>query len=259
VIVNVNAAPIPDAGPDGSICYGQTYQLQGSGGVQYTWTPSTNLSSTSISNPVSTPVKTITYTLSEVIDAIGCKSLTTDQVTVDVTPPIKVKTFPYDTIGYPGDQFQLNATSAATLYSWSPATGLSNPNIPNPVLTVGSIGSDIMYQVIASTPAGCKGEGYINLKVYKGPELYIPSAFTPNGDGLNELFYPFPVGIKSINYFKVFNRWGQLLFSSTTLYKGWDGKLQGVEQPGGVYVFMAQGVDKNGKLLTHRGTVALIR
>jgi gliding motility-associated-like protein len=57
----------------------------------------------------------------------------------------------------------------------------------------------------------------------------------------------------------VFNRWGQLLFSSTTLYKGWDGKLQGVEQPGGVYVFMAQGVDKNGKLLTHRGTVALIR
>jgi gliding motility-associated-like protein len=221
VIVNVNAAPVPDAGPDGLICYGQTYQLQGSGGVQYTWTPSTNLNSTSISNPVSTPVKTITYTLSEVIDAIGCKSLTTDQVIVDVTPPIKVKTFPYDTIGYPGDQFQLNATSAATFYSWSPVTGLSNPNIPNPVLTVGPIGSDVLYQVIASTAAGCKGEGYVNLRVLKGPELYVPSAFTPNGDGLNDLFYPFPVGIRSINYFKVFNRWGQLLFSSTTLYKGW--------------------------------------
>jgi hypothetical protein len=88
VIVNVNAAPVPDAGPDGFICFGQTYQLQGSGGVQYTWTPSANLSSTGISNPVSSPVKTITYTLSEVIDAIGCKSLTTDQVTVDVTPPV---------------------------------------------------------------------------------------------------------------------------------------------------------------------------
>jgi gliding motility-associated-like protein len=259
VMVNVNSAPVPDAGPDGFICYGQTYQLQGSGGVQYTWTPSTNLSSTTISNPVSSPVKTITYTLTQVIDAIGCKSLTTDQVTVDVTPPIKVKTFPYDTIGYPGDQFQLNATSAATFYSWSPATGLSNPDIPNPVLTVGPLGSDVMYRVIASTAAGCKGEGYVNLKVYKGPGLYVPSAFTPNGDGLNEIFYPFPVGIKSINYFKVFNRWGQLLFSSTTLYKGWDGKLQGVEQPTGVYVFMAQGVDKNGKLLTRRGSVTLIR
>ena len=259
VIVNVNAAPIPDAGPDGFICYGQTYQLQGSGGVQYTWTPSTNLSSTSISNPVSTPAKTIIYTLSEVIDAFGCKSLTTDQVIVDVTPSIKVKTFPYDTIAYPGDQFQLNATSAATTYSWSPSTGLSNPNIPNPVLTVGPIGSDIIYKVIASTPAGCKGEGYVNLKVYQGPELYIPSAFSPNGDGLNDIFYPFPVGIRSINYFRVFNRWGQLLFSTTTLNKGWDGKLQGVEQPTGVYVFMAQGVDKNGKLITHQGTVALIR
>ncbi len=259
VIVNVNSAPIPDAGPDGFICYGQTYQLQGSGGLQYTWTPSTNLNSTSISNPVSTPVKTITYTLSQVIDAIGCKSLTTDQITVDVTPPIKVKTFPYDTIGYPGDQFQLNATSAANFYSWSPVTGLSNPNIPNPVLTVGPVGSDVLYQVIASTAAGCKGEGYVRLKVYNGPELYVPSAFSPNGDGLNEIFYPFPVGIKSINYFKVFNRWGQLLFSSTTLNQGWDGKLQGVEQPSGVYVFMAEGVDKNGKLLTRKGTVMLIR
>jgi gliding motility-associated-like protein len=259
VIVNVNPAPIPDAGPDGFICFGQTYQLQGSGGVQYTWTPSTYLNTTTISNPVSSPVKTINYTLSQVIDANGCKSLTTDQVTIDVTPPIKVKTFPYDTIAYPGDQFQLNATSAATFYSWSPATGLSNPNIPNPVLTVGPIGSDVLYQVIASTAAGCKGEGYVNLKVYKGPELYVPSGFTPNGDGLNDLFYPFPVGIRSINYFKVFNRWGQLLFSSKVLYKGWDGKMQAVDQPPGVYVFMAQGVDKNGNLLTRKGTVTLIR
>jgi gliding motility-associated-like protein len=259
VIVNVNTAPVPDAGPDGFICYGQTYQLQGSGGVQYTWTPSTNLSSTTISNPISTPVKTITYTLSEVIDAAGCKSLTTDQVTVDVTPPIKVKTFPYDTIGYPGDQFQLNATSAATFYSWSPAIGLSNPNIANPVVTVGPLGSDILYQVTASTAAGCKGEGYVNLKVYNGPELYTPSGFTPNGDGLNDLFYPFPVGIRSINYFRVFNRWGQMVFSSSTLYKGWDGKLQGVEQPSGTYVYMAEGVDKNGKLLTKKGTITLIR
>jgi gliding motility-associated-like protein len=259
VIVNVNPAPLPDAGPPGFICYGQTYQLQGSGGVQFTWTPSTYLSSTNISNPVSTPLKNITYTLSEVIDALGCKSLTTDQVTVDVTPPIKVKTFPYDTIGYPGDQFRLNATSIAPFYTWTPTIGLSDPNIANPVLTVGSIGSDIFYKVTAYTAAGCKGEGFVNLKVYKGPELYIPTAFTPNGDGLNDLFYPLPVGIKSINYFRVFNRWGQLLFSSTTLYKGWDGKLQGVEQPSAAYVFMAQGVDKNGKLLTRKGTVTLIR
>jgi gliding motility-associated-like protein len=142
----------------------------------------------------------------------------------------------------------------SNVYSWSPATGLSNPI--SAVLTVGPLGSDIVQGDLLLPVAEEKD---VNLKVYKGPELYVPSAFTPNGDGLNELFYPFPVGIRSINYFKVFNRWGQLLFSTTTLNKGWDGKLQGVEQPTGVYVFMAQGVDKNGKLLTHQGTVALIR
>jgi hypothetical protein len=76
---------------------------------------------------------------------------------------------------------------------------------------VGPIGSDVLYQVVTSTAAGCKGEGYVKLRVYKGPELYTPNGFTPNGDGLNDKFYPFPVGIKSINYFKVFNRWGQLV------------------------------------------------
>lgn len=262
VIVNVNSAPVPDAGPDGFICYGQTYQLQGSGGVQYTWTPSTYLSATNIFDPVSTPAKTITYTLSKVIDAFGCESLTTDNVTIDVTPPIKVTTYPYDTIGYPGDQFVINVTTNTpniTSYTWTPSIGLSNPNIANPLLTVGPIGSDVLYQVVTATAAGCKGEGYVKLRVYKGPELYTPNAFSPNGDGLNDRFYPFPVGIKAINYFRVFNRWGQMVYSTTTLLAGWDGKLEGVEQPSGTYVYMAEGVDKNGRKITKKGTVTLIR
>lgn len=262
VIVYVNPAPIPNAGPDGLICYGQSYQLQGSGGVQYTWTPSTYLNFTNISNPTSTPSKTITYTLTKVIDANGCESLTTDQVTIDVTPPIKVTTFPFDTIGYPGDQFMINTTTNVpniSTYTWTPTFGLSDPTIANPIVTVGPIGSDVLYQLKVSTAAGCKGEGYVNIKVYNGPELYTPTGFTPNGDGLNDKFYPFPVGIKSLNYFRVFNRWGQLVYSTTTLMAGWDGKLAGVDQPSGVYVYMAEGVDKNGKKITKKGTVALIR
>ncbi|NOT51881.1 MAG: T9SS type B sorting domain-containing protein [Chitinophagaceae bacterium] len=259
VIVNVNPAPIPNAGPDGFICYGQTYTLQGSGGSQYTWTPSTYLNDATIANPVSNPARTITYTLSEVTDAIGCKSLTTDVVTVDVTPPIKVTTFPFDTVAYAGDQFQLNATSIANIYTWSPAVGLSNPNIANPVVTVGPIGSDVLYQVTASTIAGCKGEGYVRIKVYTGPDIYMPTGFTPNNDGKNDKFTPFPVGINSITYFRVFNRWGQLVFSSNKLHDGWDGKLGGMEQPNAVYVWMVEGITKDNKVITKRGTVTLIR
>ncbi len=145
------------------------------------------------------------------------------------------------------------------MYSWSPSIGLSNPSISDPVVTAGAIGDIVLYKVTASTIAGCKGEGYVTVKVYKGPDIYIPSGFTPNNDGKNDKFKPFPVGIKQINYFKVFNRWGQLLFSTSTLNDGWDGKYAGVEQSSGVYVWMVQGVTEDDKVITKKGTVALIR
>jgi len=259
VMVNVYAAPVPDAGTPGFICYGQTYTLQGSGGVQYLWTPAGTLSSATAQNPVATPTRTTIYTLSIVSDLNGCNSLVTDNVIVDVTPPIKVTTFPYDTVAYAMDQIQLNATSAAPNYTWTPTTGLSDPGVPNPIVTVGNVGDDIMYKVTAYTAAGCKGEGFVRVRVYNGPDLYVPTAFTPNGDGRNDTFYPFPVGIKAINYFRVFNRWGQQVFSSVTLNQGWDGKLGGVEQPSGTYVWMAQGVTKDNKVITKKGTVTIIR
>lgn len=258
VIVNVHTAPIPNAGPDGDICYGQSYVLQGTGGAQYSWTPQIYLNTNTGANPVSTPTKTTVYTLS-VADAIGCKSLVTDEVKVVVKRVMKVNMFPFDTIGHPGDQFQLLATSPGISYTWSPPTRLSNINIPNPVVTVGAIGEDIQYEVVAVDGEGCKAEGYVRIRVYKGPEIYVPTGFTPNGDGKNDLLIPVPVGIKSYNYFRVFNRWGQLLFSTNRMNSGWDGKLGGREQPSGMYVWMVEGVTKENKLITKKGTVMLIR
>ncbi|MFN4892796.1 MAG: gliding motility-associated C-terminal domain-containing protein [Bacteroidota bacterium] len=262
VVVNVNPAPIPNAGPNGFICYGQTYQLQGSGGVQYRWTPSTYLSSTTVANPISTPSKDVTYTLSILADANGCASLVTDEMTIDVTPPLKLTTYPFDTIGYPGDQFQLLAVPNdpdATTFVWTPSVGLSNPSIANPVVTVGAIGQDIQYRVIASTQAGCRGEGYVKVRVYKGPDIYVPTGFTPNNDGKNDKFTPFPVGMKSYNYFRVFNRWGQVVFSTTRLNDGWDGRWGGVDQAGGTYVWMIEGLTKDNRVITKKGTVVMIR
>ncbi|MDP4261201.1 MAG: gliding motility-associated C-terminal domain-containing protein [Bacteroidota bacterium] len=259
VLVTIMPAPIPDAGPPGDICYGKNYQLQGSGGVAYTWTPSTYLSSASISNPVVTPDKTTIYTLS-VVDANGCSSLVTDQVTVSVTPPIKVYTYPADTVVYAGAQIPLLATSVGTGYSWSSPAGLDNPNIANPVATAPLVdGSIVIYQVKAFTSAGCEGLGYVKIEVYKGPDIYVANAFTPNNDGKNDKFIPFPVGIKKLNYFRVFNRWGQMLYSTYTLNEGWDGKMGGVEQPSGAYVWMVEGVTWENKVIAKKGTVILIR
>lgn len=262
VLVNVYPAPVPDAGPPGLICYGQTYQLQASGGVQYLWTPSTYLDNPSLPNPTANAAQTITYTLSILADVNGCPSLVTDNVTVDVTPPIKIYTFPADTIAYPGDRVQLQAVStvpAANIFTWSPISNIDNPGISNPTVTAVNVGDSIVYKVTARSQAGCIGEAYVRFRVYKGPDLYVPNAFTPNGDGKNDTFYPFPVGIKAINYFRVYNRWGQLVFSSNVLYKGWDGRFNGTEQASGVYVWMAQGIDKNNKPITRQGSVTLIR
>ena len=262
VIVNVNAAPIPDAGSDGFICFGQTYQLNASGGTQYSWSPITYLNNPAIANPISTPAKDINYTLSIMSDINGCASLTTDQMRIDVTPPIKVKTFPYDTVGYNGDQFRLLAVPSDTdviNYSWSPVLGLSDPNIANPIVTAGVIGDVVQYRVVTSTIAGCKGEGYVTVRVYKGPDIYVPTGFTPNNDGKNDKFTPFPVGMKSYKYFRVFNRWGQLVFSTSKLHDGWDGKLGGRDQATGTYVWMIEGVTKDDRVITKKGTITLIR
>jgi gliding motility-associated-like protein len=262
VIVNVNPAPIPDAGPDGFICYGQTYQLQGSGGTQFSWSPSTYLDDAQSQNPVSSATRDMVYTLSIASDANGCASLVTDDMRLDVTPPIKVSTYPFDTVAYAGDQFQLLAVPSdpdVINYTWTPATGLSDPTIANPIVTTGAVGDVVQYQVTTSTVAGCLGLGYVTVKVYKGPDIYVPTAFTPNNDGLNDRLIPIPVGIKTMKLFRIFNRWGQLIFSTTRLHEGWDGKINGVLQPTGTYVWMVEVVTNEDKVITKKGTLTLIR
>lgn len=257
--LNVNKAPVPDAGPGGDICYGQSYTLQGSGGATYTWSPAIYLNTTSGANPVSTPTLSTMYYLT-VQDYIGCPSLITDSVKVIVKRVMAVHTFPFDTVSAPGETFPLLATSPGITYSWTPSTGLSNPNIANPVVTVGNIiGDEILYQVTAINSDGCKGEGFVKIRIESGPAIYVPTGFTPNGDGKNDRFTPYPVGIKSYNYFRVFNRWGQVIFSTKKLHDGWDGTINGKEQPTGTYIWMIEGITSGNKLITKKGTVTLIR
>ncbi len=257
LVVNIQPAPVPDAGADVTICVGQSSQLQGTGGVSYQWSPATYLDNPAIANPVSTPDKTITYSL-DVTGANGCRSQP-GRVTVNVTPPIQVTTFPTDTIVSAGDQFGVLAISAATNYSWSPSAGLSNPSVADPVVTAGAAGDLVIYKVIATTAAGCRGEGYVKVQVYKGPDLYVPTGFTPNNDGKNDKFFPIPIGIKELKYFRVYNRWGQLVFSTSRMNNGWDGTFGGKEETTGVYVWVVQGITKDNRVITKRGTVSLIR
>ena len=104
--------------------------------------------------------------------------------------------------------------TGAELFAWNPPTGLNNPDIANPVAI---LTENQQYVLTVQSPAGCSATDTINIIVYKvKPGLYVPNAFTPNGDGNNDVFRPIPIGMKAINYFKVYNRRGQLIFSNDT-------------------------------------------
>ncbi|GAC1420884.1 MAG: hypothetical protein NVS1B13_04830 [Flavisolibacter sp.] len=154
---------------------------------------------------------------------------------------------------------QFNATGGAN-YSWSPSTNLSNPNIGNPTAIYDGSFDKITYRVIVSSPPNCLDSAYVTVRIFKtNPQVFVPTAFTPNGDNKNDLFRPFSVGISKLEFFRVFDRWGQLVFSTTINGQGWDGTIGGKAQSSGVYVWLVKGVDYTGKLVFEKGTVTLIR
>ena len=154
-----------------------------------------------------------------------------------------------------GQPLQLHA-SGGELYQWFPSTGLSDPRSPDPVAT---LNSDMQYIVTAYTSFGCPTYDSILIKAYKGPDIYVPNAFTPNHDGRNDRFHAVAAGIVNISYFNIYNRTGQLVYSSHNSSEGWDGTRNGQPQPEGSYVWMIQGTDYQGKMHVKKGVVVLIR
>lgn len=179
--------------------------------------------------------------------------------TSTVEKPQKVyKTDAYagtDTIVATGQTIQLNG-SGGELYKWTPATGLSADDIPNPLAT---LQRDAEFVLTAFTTVGCATTDTVRFKVFDGPNLYVPSAFSPNSDGKNDDFKFIAVGMKSVDLFQVYNRYGQLIYSSANILKGWDGQAFGKIQPAGTYVWMIKGTDLVGNPHFKKGTVVLVR
>ena len=259
VEVFIRPAPIPDAGADIDVCYGKIVQLQGNGGVTYQWSPSTYfISPTTVQNPDVKATADITYSLM-VTDAFGCNSLVPDEVVVNVTPAFKIFAG-NDTIAAINQPIQLQAkeigNAGVTSWSWSPAFNLSNPNIASPVAT---LVADQRFIVTGTAPGGCQAMDDVLVKVYVGPDIYVPSAFTPNNDGLNDILGPVPVGIKEFKFFRVFNRWGQIVFSTSDPKRGWNGKVNGVPVSTTSFIWMAEAIDYKGNLITRKGVVTIIQ
>lgn len=159
-----------------------------------------------------------------------------------------------DTVIAINQPLQLTGTGGQ-YYSWSPAGVMSNPNISNPIAL---LDRPTTLVLTASSDAGCATTDTMLVRVFKGPDLYVPNAFTPNGDGKNDRFIFFAIAMKKIDYFRIYNRLGQLVYHGLDA-SGWDGTMNGIAQPGGTYTWMISGEDLNGNAYRKKGSLLLIR
>ncbi len=254
--------PIANAGPDQTICFNTSTTLQATGGNRFLWTPSQYLSSTTIANPtVNLPTPGIYSYVLSVENGNGCKSISNDTVTITMLPKLQLFAGNDTSIAI-NQSLQLNAQDLTNSnfinYLWTPGFGLNNAALKNPVLMLNSTGI-YTYSVKGTNAFGCTATDALIVKIFKGTEIYVPTIFTPNGDGVNDIFLPTYVGIKELKYFNVYNRYGQLVFTTQNQTIGWNGLFKGQLQNNEAFVWQVEGVDYTGKTIFKKGTVVLAK
>ncbi|HEY5967137.1 MAG TPA: T9SS type B sorting domain-containing protein [Chitinophagaceae bacterium] len=258
--VRVYVVPYPfvNAGPDVSICYNTSVQLNATiRASNYYWRPQGSLNNPNILNPVAHPALTTKYILTAT-DTLGCPKPGYDTVTVTVRPKVQASAG-RDTMIVFGQPLQLNASGGEN-YIWTPPAYLNNNSVSNPVAKINSSIDSIRYKVYVTDEQGCLDSASMLVKIFRtNPQIFVPSGFTPNGDGLNDVLKPIAVGVDRIEYFSVYNRWGQLVFTTTINGKGWDGQIGGKPQTTNTFVWMVKAVDYTGKPIFQKGTSTLIR
>lgn len=255
-IVTYRTIPYPTAraGADTLICYQDTASIHASmKGYRFVWSPTRALSDPYNLNTLAWPLRTTSYVLS-VYDTLGCPKPGRDTIVVNVKNEIIARAG-RDTSIVVGQPLHLNG-QGSDFYEWQPALHLNRNDIANPIAI---LDDNFSYELRAYTAEGCYDLDTINIKVFKtAPDIFVPNAFRP-GSGRNNMLRPIPVGIATLDYFCVFNRWGQMMYRGYSSEVGWDGTINGKQQDAGTYVWMARGTDYTGKLVMRKGTALLLR
>jgi hypothetical protein len=273
LFVNLYKGALPQATIDPHdtiVCYGSAATLNAlvTTGTEFNWVSSGAfsggrkgaISSLPFSaSVVAAPEQNTDYILNLSND--GCPVTVSDTFRVAVVPPIHVNPG-NDTLVVVGEPLHFQASSTDPYkdnYQWSPSTDLSDPDIADPIGMYESGLNTITYQVTATDSFGCYGTASVKVTIaHTLPDIFVPNAFTP-GASTNSLFRPVCIGISSLDYFRVFNRWGQLVFSTSQIGQGWDGRIQGQMQESNAYLWIARGTDYTGRVISKKGTVVLVR
>jgi gliding motility-associated-like protein len=236
-----------------SICEGNSVQLSASGTGTFKWSPATGLSNDAVPDPVALPRDSTLYKV-VVTNTFGCKDSADVQINVFRNP---VAIAGPDRTIVLGDTVLLNGSikGTATVSSWSPTSFMNNPQSATPRVFPNQ---NTQYTLTATSTVGCgTSTASALVKVYK--DIYIPSAFTPNGDGTNDRFKVFAADGYKLIKFLVYNRWGQPVFSARETSEGWDGKMNNQQQPADTYVYYLEIESSQLKKIVKKGTITLVR
>jgi len=262
------SVPIPAAitvSPNAFICLGNSTQLNASGGFSYSWVPTTGLNNANIANPIATPTVTTTYTVNiQTINSLGDTCMQSASVTVNVFNPATytlTATADDDTLTDGETGTFIHAITADTSFSvtWSPSNTLNNDTIYNPYATPTTTTT---YTVTIADSSGCSKTATITIYVISKkcpPEsVFVPNTFTPNMDGKNDILYVRGNNIKEL-YFAVYNRWGEMVFETTDINKGWDGIYDGMKADPAVFAWYLKATCLEGTEIKRKGNTTLIR
>jgi gliding motility-associated-like protein len=220
----------------------------------YAWTPATNLNDPTVKEPMffSTVAGEFGYKIT-VTTPVGCTG--SDSVLLRARPASPVVNVTKDQVAKYGSEVQLNA-EGTIYYTWLPDKYIDFPNIRNPKYTVLD---PVTLMVVGMNEWGCKDTAYVRIDVDYSMFEIVPSAFSPNNDGRNDVFRIPNLKYQRLAEFRIFNRWGQEVFSTTDPNAGWDGTYKGVQQQVGVYHYIIRVTTPDGKMKTYKNDVTLLR
>lgn len=244
---------IPNVERNVHVCKGKYVQLYASGGFYYVWTPFYNLNDSLSDKPQVWPDSTFRYRVKISNDCFQDY----DSVLVNVDSLPKVTATP-DTSIYRGAEIELVATSAAKKMQWYPQDMiLSNPYSTS--IRISPQDSQL-YKVKVTDGNGCEGFDSVWVAVYSKNILLIPTGFSPNGDGINDVFKIVKhLNVKRLEYFEVYNRWGNKVFYTTNIEQGWDGTYNGEICPVGTYTWQIKITNYDGEAISQSGNIDVIR
>ncbi len=176
----------------------------------------------------------------------------TQTINLDI---LNVQAFPNVTVDA-NQPVQLGVTGGGSNFAWSPKAGLSDSTLANPVAIPPK---SMWYKVTVKNDAGCIDTDSVYIRVNPMPGIYVPSGFTPNNDGRNDIFRPILTKEFTLQEFTLYNRWGEKLYTTSEKDAGWNGKHKGMIQETGVYVWVLRATDtRNSQKHEMKGTFVVI-